>query len=51
MENVTKEFLENGYLIHNETQISIEINNEVRLYTVEDTEQFVTQNISNENAK
>ena len=44
MENITKEFLEDGYLIHNETQISIEINNEVRLYTVENTTQFVIDN-------
>ena len=49
MEGMTKELLENGYIIHNENQISIEINNEVRLYTVENTEKFVTQNILNDN--
>jgi hypothetical protein len=44
MEGVTKELLENGYLIHNKNQISIEINKMVYLYTVEDTEQFVIDN-------
>lgn len=42
--NITRSLLENGYIIHNSTQISIEINNEVRLYTVEDTAQFIIDN-------
>jgi hypothetical protein len=51
MEGVTKEQLENGYIIHNQNQISIEIKNVVYLYTVEDTEQFVIQNSLNEDSK
>jgi hypothetical protein len=42
--NVTKEFLEQGYIIHNDTQISIEIDGMIFLYTVEDTAQFVVDN-------
>ena len=42
--NITKTLLENGYIIHNETQISIEIEGIVYLYTVEDTAQFVIDN-------
>ena len=44
MEGVTKEFLENGYIIHNDKQISIEINREIKLYEVENTTQFVIDN-------
>ena len=44
MENYTKELLENGYIIHNDKQISIEINKQVFLYEVEDTAQFVIDN-------
>jgi hypothetical protein len=44
MQGVTTTLLENGYLIHNETQISIEIEGMVYLYTVENTEQFVIDN-------
>ena len=44
MENVTKELLENGYLIHNDKQISIEINGQVKLFEVENTAQFVIDN-------
>jgi len=42
--NITKELLENGYIIHNDTQISLEIDGQVILYTVENTEQFVKEN-------
>jgi hypothetical protein len=42
--NITKEFLENGYIIHNETQISLEIDGQIILHTVENTEAFVKQN-------
>lgn len=41
---VTTEFLENGYIIHNDTQISVEIEGMVYLYTVKDTAQFVIDN-------
>lgn len=44
MEGITKQFLEKGYIIHNETQISIEIDGMIFLYTVEDTAQFVIDN-------
>jgi len=44
MEGVTKTLLENGYLIHNDIQISIEINEQIILYLVEDTAQFVIDN-------
>ena len=44
MDGLTKELLEKGYIIHNKNQISIELNNMVYLYTVEDTEQFVIDN-------
>ncbi len=39
--NITNEFLENGYIIHNDHQISIEVDYEVRLYTVENTYEFI----------
>jgi hypothetical protein len=42
--NITKELLEHGYIIHNDTQISVEIDGQVILYTVENTEQFVKDN-------
>jgi hypothetical protein len=42
--NITKQFLEQGYIIHNDTQISIEIDGMIFLYTVEDTAQFVVDN-------
>lgn len=42
--NVTKQFLEQGYIIHNKTQISIEVDGMIFLYTVEDTAQFVIDN-------
>jgi hypothetical protein len=42
--NITREFLENGYIIHNETQISVEIDGMIRLFTVENTEEFVKDN-------
>jgi hypothetical protein len=42
--NVTKELLENGYIIHNDKQISVEVDGQVILYTVEDTEKFVKDN-------
>jgi hypothetical protein len=44
MENFTKELLEKGYIIHNNKQISVEINEQVFLYEVEDTAQFVIDN-------
>ena len=44
MENVTKTLLENGYLIHNSKQISIEINEQIILFEVEDTEKFIIDN-------
>ena len=42
--NITKQFLEQGYIIHNDTQISIEIDGMIFLYTVEDTAKFVIDN-------
>jgi hypothetical protein len=42
--NITKEFLQNGYIIHNDTQISVEVDGQVILYTVKDTKQFVKDN-------
>jgi hypothetical protein len=39
--NVTTEFLENGYIIHNDTQISVEVDGMIILYTVENTIEFV----------
>jgi hypothetical protein len=42
--NITKQFLEQGYIIHNDTQISIEIEGMIFLYTVENTAQFVIDN-------
>jgi hypothetical protein len=39
--NITKEFLENGYIIHNDTQVSVEIDGQIRLFTVENAEEFV----------
>jgi hypothetical protein len=39
--NITREFLENGYIIHNETQISVEIDGMIRLFTVENVEEFI----------
>jgi hypothetical protein len=49
--NITKEFLENGYIIHNETQISLEIDGQIILQTVKNTESFVNENILNEASK
>jgi hypothetical protein len=43
--NITKTMLEHGYIIHNDKQISLEIDGQVILYTVENTEQFVKDNI------
>jgi hypothetical protein len=43
--NVTKELLEHGYIIHNDKQISVEVDGQVILYTVENIEQFVKDNI------
>jgi hypothetical protein len=42
--NITTELLEHGYIIHNDKQISIEVDGQVMLYTVENTEQFVKDN-------
>lgn len=39
--NITKELLENGYIIHNDKQISLEVDEQVMLYTVENTEEFI----------
>ena len=41
--NITKEFLENGYIIHNDKQISVEIDGQVKLIEVENTEEFVKE--------
>ena len=38
---VTTTFLDNGYIIHNEHQITVELNNELILYEVENMEEFV----------
>ncbi len=40
---LTTTFLKNGYLIHNTSQISVEINHEVRLMDVENMDEFVSQ--------
>jgi hypothetical protein len=42
--NITKTLLEEGYIIHNNTQISIEIDEQIILFLVEDTAQFVIDN-------
>lgn len=42
--NITKSLLEKGYFIHNNTQISVEVDEMVYLFTVEDTAQFVIDN-------
>lgn len=47
--NITKDFLENGYIIHNENQISVEVDKQVILYTVENTQQFIKQLEQNNN--
>lgn len=39
--NITTEILENGYIIHNDTQISIEVDGEIRLFTVENTQEYI----------
>jgi hypothetical protein len=39
--NITRELLENGYIIHNDTQVSVEIEGEIRLFTVENVEEFI----------
>lgn len=36
----TNEYLENGYFIHNETQISVEINGEIKLFEADNTTEF-----------
>jgi hypothetical protein len=40
---VTTKFLKNGYIIHNASQISVEINEEVKLMNVENMDEFVSQ--------
>lgn len=45
--NVTTELLENGYIIHNDIQISVEVDGQIILFTVEDTSEFVKQIIIN----
>jgi nitrate/nitrite-specific signal transduction histidine kinase len=40
---VTTKFLKNGYIIHNASQISVEINEEVKLMDVENMDEFVSQ--------
>jgi len=47
--NITREFLENGYIIHNDTQVSVEVDGQVILYTVENTQQFIKQLEQNNN--
>jgi len=39
--NITKELLEKGYIIHNETQISVEVDGQIILKTVENTQDFI----------
>lgn len=39
--NITTEFIANGFIIHNDTQISVEVDKQVILYTVENTQDFV----------
>lgn len=39
--NITTELLENGYIIHNENQISIEVDGEIRLFTFENTHEYI----------
>ena len=40
---ITTTFLDNGYIIHNEHQITVELNNKLVLYEVENMEEFVNQ--------
>jgi hypothetical protein len=40
---VTNTILKNGYIIHNASQISVEINEEVKLMDVENMDEFVSQ--------
>jgi hypothetical protein len=42
--NITKELLEKGYIVHNDKQISVEINQQIILFLVENTAQFVIDN-------
>ena len=44
MENITKEYLTNGYIAHNSTQISLEINYEIIMFIVDDVQQFIIDN-------
>jgi hypothetical protein len=47
MENIE----ELGYFIHNKHQISVLINGEVKLLTVEDTEKYVIDNLTENGIK
>jgi hypothetical protein len=40
---VTTKFIKKGYFIHNASQISVEINGEVKLMDVENMDEFVSQ--------
>jgi len=40
----TKEYLENGYLIRNDKQISVEINEQIILFEVENADEFIKEN-------
>lgn len=44
--NITTEFLENGYIIHNQNQISIEVDGQIILFTVENTQEFINSLLS-----
>lgn len=39
--DITAELLENGYIVHNDKQISVEFNREIRLYTVDNIQEFI----------
>ena len=44
MENVTKTMYKNGYLIHNDKQISVEINEQIILFEVDNVVNFIKEN-------
>ncbi len=44
MENVTKTMYESGYLIHNEKQISVEIDEQIILFEVDNVDNFIKEN-------
>jgi hypothetical protein len=42
--NITKEYLEKGYIVHNQNQISVEIDYQIFLLTFDNVEDFIKEN-------